>query len=173
MQETLISHAFRTFLLRTTLTEEDIAVCSRTFRNPKMSGEKSRLIENATRKSTGAVKKQHLKRFSGIFQWQENEKLVLEPCVFTTEKCCVQRSYTAIAISIYTFSDLGNSSNLIGQLSRTMTLYSPRQAVNIKQNKLAVVNWVFQPKCRSKAFLKIPEYPSADDFEGKKRLHGA
>ena len=29
------------------------------------------------------------------------------------------------------------------------------------------------PKFYSKAFLKIHEYPSADDFEGKKRLHGA
>ena len=48
-----------------------------------------------------------------------------------------------LQISIYTLSDLGNSSNLIGWLSRTMTLYSPRQAVNIKQNKIAVVNWVF------------------------------
>ena len=28
------------------------------------------------------------------------------------------------------------------------------------------------PKFQSKAFLKIHEYPSADDFEGKKRLHG-
>ena len=28
------------------------------------------------------------------------------------------------------------------------------------------------PKFHSKAFLKINEYPSADDFEGKKRLHG-
>ena len=28
------------------------------------------------------------------------------------------------------------------------------------------------PKFHSKAFLKIHEYPSADDFEGKKRLHG-
>ena len=27
------------------------------------------------------------------------------------------------------------------------------------------------PKFYSKAFLKIHEYPSADDFEGKKRLH--
>ena len=45
------------FLLRTTLTEEDIASCSRAFRKPKMSGEKSRLIENVTPKSTRAVKK--------------------------------------------------------------------------------------------------------------------
>ena len=28
------------------------------------------------------------------------------------------------------------------------------------------------PKFHSKASLKIQEYPSADDFEGKKRLHG-
>ena len=28
------------------------------------------------------------------------------------------------------------------------------------------------PKFHGKAFLKIHEYPSADDFEGKKRLHG-
>ena len=28
------------------------------------------------------------------------------------------------------------------------------------------------PKFYSKAFLKIHEYPSADDFEGKNRLHG-
>ena len=27
------------------------------------------------------------------------------------------------------------------------------------------------PKFHNKAFLKIHEYPSADDFEGKKRLH--
>ena len=56
-----------------------------------------------------------------------------------------------------------------------MTLY-----LNIKQNKIAVVNWVFlfSVFCRelgvfhSKAFLKIHGYPSADDFEGKKTLHG-
>ena len=28
------------------------------------------------------------------------------------------------------------------------------------------------PKFRSKDFLKIHKYPSADDFEGKKRLQG-
>ena len=28
------------------------------------------------------------------------------------------------------------------------------------------------PKFHSKAYLKIHEYPSADDFEGKKRLYG-
>ena len=30
----------------------------------------------------------------------------------------------------------------------------------------------FLPKFHGKAFLKIREYPSADDFEGKKRLRG-
>ena len=28
------------------------------------------------------------------------------------------------------------------------------------------------PKFHSEAFLKIHEYPSADDFEGKERLYG-
>ena len=28
------------------------------------------------------------------------------------------------------------------------------------------------PKFDSKSFLKIQKYPSVDDFEGKKRLHG-
>ena len=43
--------------------------------------------------------------------------------------------------------------------------------MNIKQNKIAVVNWVF---CQSfsKNSLKTQEYPSVEDFEGKKRLHG-
>ena len=44
--------------------------------------------------------------------------------------------------SIDTLSDFGDSSNLIASLSRTMTLYS-LLLVNIKQNKIAVVNWVF------------------------------
>ena len=43
-------------------------------------------------------------------------------------------------ISIYTITALGYSSNLIGSLSLTMTLYSPRLTVNIKQNKIARVN---------------------------------
>ena len=74
-----------------------MALCSRAFRKAKMSGEKSILIENATPKSARAVKKQRLKRISEIAKRQENENLVLEPCVFTTEKTCVQRSYTVIA----------------------------------------------------------------------------
>ena len=74
--------------------------------------------------------------------------------------------------SIYmALSDLGDSSNPIGSLSRTMTLYLPRWAVNkAKQNrglKLGVL-----AEFQSKKFLKIQECPSVDDSEGKKRLHG-
>ena len=43
--------------------------------------------------------------------------------------------------------------------------------VNIKQNKIAVVNWGVSQVSRVRDFLKIQEYPSADDFEGKKRPH--
>ena len=62
--------------------------------------------------------------------------------------CCLSSFVIKIYIYIYIFSiytliDLGDSSNLIGSLSRTMTLYSPPSAVNIKKNKIAVVNWVF------------------------------
>ena len=68
--------------------------------------------------------------------------------------------------SIYTLSDLGNSSNLIGSLSLTMTLYSPKT----EQNHCCELGVL--PRFHSKAFMKIHEYPSADDFEGQKRLHG-
>ena len=57
MQENYILQGYRTFLLRTTPTEEDMALCSRAFWMPKMSGEESRLIENGTLKSSGAVEK--------------------------------------------------------------------------------------------------------------------
>ena len=40
-----------------------------------------------------------------------------------------------MCLIIYTLSDLGDSSNLIGSLSRNMTSYSPRWAVNMKQKK--------------------------------------
>ena len=49
-------------------------------------------------------------------------------------------------------------------------LYIHRASRWIKQNKIAVLNWVF--KSKSKKFLKIQECPSVDDSEGKKRLHG-
>ena len=44
--------------------------------------------------------------------------------------------------------------------------------LDLKQNKLAVVILGVLPKFQSKNFLKIQKYPSVDDSEGKKRLHG-
>ena len=44
--------------------------------------------------------------------------------------------------------------------------------MNIKQIKTAVVNWVFCQSFRERTFFKIQEYPSVDDSEGKKRVHG-
>ena len=44
--------------------------------------------------------------------------------------------------------------------------------VNIKQIKIAVVNWVFCQSFRVTTFFKIQEYPSVDDSEGKKIVHG-
>ena len=57
MQENQVSQAFRTFLLPMTLTEEDMVSCSSAFRKPKNAEEERKLIENATPKSTRAVKK--------------------------------------------------------------------------------------------------------------------
>ena len=39
MQENQVSQAFRTFLLRMTLTEEDMVSCSSAFRKPKNAEE--------------------------------------------------------------------------------------------------------------------------------------
>ena len=57
MQENQMPHAFRTILLRTTLTEEDMASCSRAFQKPKNAGEEMKLIGNTTPKSARVVKK--------------------------------------------------------------------------------------------------------------------
>ena len=54
-------------------------------------------MENATPKSTHVVKNKPLKRLPEIAKCQENEKLVLGPYVFTTEKSCLRRWYTVIA----------------------------------------------------------------------------
>ena len=51
-----------------------------------------------------------------------------------------------------------------------MTLYSPRGEYKAEQNRSRELGVL--PKFQSKTFLKMTEYPSADDFEGKKRLHG-
>ena len=47
---------------------------------------------------------------------------------------------------------------------------SPFGEYKVEQNRCRELGVL--PKFHSKAFLKIHEYPSADDFEGKKRLHG-
>ena len=49
--------------LRTSLTEEDMASCSRAFRKPKNPEEERKLIENGTPKSTIPLKKYSLKKF--------------------------------------------------------------------------------------------------------------
>ena len=49
-------------IFRTTLTEEDIASCSRAFRKPKNAEEDRKLIENGTPKSTILLKKYSLKK---------------------------------------------------------------------------------------------------------------
>ena len=68
-------------------------------------------------------------------------------------KCqLVMKNYPGI--TIYTLGDLGDSSNLTGSLSRTMTLYSPQYAVNVKQNKIAVVYWVFCQSFMVRTFWK-------------------
>ena len=51
-----------------------------------------------------------------------------------------------------------------------MTLYSPHYTVNNKAEQNRCRELGVLPKFHSKAFLKIHEYLSADDFEGKKRL---
>lgn len=66
------------------------------------------------------------------------------------------------SISIYTLSDLGDSSNLFGSLSQSM---------KAKQNRCRGLG-VLPIKFRSTNFLKLQEYLSLDDSEGKKRLHG-
>ena len=78
------------------------------------------------------------------------------------------KHFGLLLFSIYTLSDLGNSSKLIGQLSRTMTLYSPRQAVNIKQNKIAVVKWVFCQSFIVKPFLKYTNIQVLITFKARK-----
>ena len=93
MQENQILHTSWTFLL---LTEEDMASCSRTFREPKSAKEWRNLIENAILKSTCAVTKWSVKIF---LEWQngwKNQNPAIEPCPFTTDKSKVLRLDTDI-----------------------------------------------------------------------------
>ena len=55
MQENQISHVLKFSSLRTTLTEEGRASCSRAFQKPK-NAEEGKFIENGTPKSTSAEK---------------------------------------------------------------------------------------------------------------------
>ena len=57
MQEIKLARVSTFSSLRTTLTEEDMASCSRAFRQPKNAEEGRKLIENGPLKSTSAVKK--------------------------------------------------------------------------------------------------------------------
>ena len=62
MQENQISHVFRNFpVYGTTLTEEDLASCSRTFPKHKNSEEERKFSENGTPKSKPSLWKYCLK----------------------------------------------------------------------------------------------------------------
>ena len=62
MQENQISHVFRNFpVYGTTLTEEDLASCSRTFPKHKNSEEERKFSENGTPKSKTSLWKYCLK----------------------------------------------------------------------------------------------------------------
>ena len=65
-----------------------------------------------------------------------------------------------MCLIIYTLSDLGDSSNLIGSLSQNMTSYSPRWTVNMKQKK---------NRCRELDVSRT-EYLRMADADGKMRL---
>ena len=52
-------------------------------------------------------------------------------------------------------------------LSLNLGIFRTDKAEQNRCRELGVLS-----KFQSKTFLKIHEYPSADDFEGKKRLHG-
>ena len=70
MQENQTLHVFRTFLLRTMLTEDDMASCSRAFQKPKKAEE-------------GMKWKKMVGKMVG--------KQKSSTCVFTTDKSWVQR----------------------------------------------------------------------------------
>ena len=67
----------------------------------------------------------------------------------------------------YTLSDLGNGKQSYWLAISDTALGGEYKAEQNRCRKLGVL-----AKFHSKAFLKIHKYPSADDFEGKKRLHG-
>ena len=68
-----------------------------------------------------------------------------------------------IEFSIYTLSDLGDLSNLIGSLSRTIQQYSP-------PSEWIMCEHVFFPHFLRERSFKSRQNPRADFFSGKKRL---
>ena len=66
------------------------------------------------------------------------------------------------SISIYTLSDLGDLSNLIGSLSRTIQQYSP-------PSEWIMCELGFSHFLRERSF-KSRQNPKVDFFSGKKRL---
>ena len=67
--------------------------------------------------------------------------------------------------SIYTLSDLGDLSNLIGSLSRTIQQYSP------PSERITCELGVFPTFFRERSF-KSRENPRADFFKARKDLEG-
>ena len=71
-------------------------------------------------------------------------------------------------MSIYTLSDLGNfkQSDWLAISDYDVIFTALGGEYKAEQNRCRELGVL--PKFHSKAFLKILEYPSADDFEGKK-----
>ena len=76
-------------------------------------------------------------------------------------KAC--RYHYILEISIYTLSDLGDLSNLIGSLSRAIQQYSP-------PSEWIMCERGFFPIFLEKDLLKSRQNPRVDFFSGKKRL---
>ena len=81
--------------------------------------------------------------------------------VYTVSGCCF--SHIIIIFSIYTLSDLGDLSNLIGSLSRTIQQYSP-----LSEWIMYEVVFFFQ-FFRERSF-KSRQNPRVEFFSDKKRL---
>ena len=59
---------------------------------------------------------------------------------------------------------------LVSYLGLWRYIHHARREYKVEQNRCRELGVL--PKFHSKAFLKIHEYPSADEVQGKKRLHG-
>ena len=87
----------------------------------------------------------------GNLQWSKYPRLVYTHLVILVIQAILLVSYLGLSDYDVIFTALGGE----------------YKAEQIRCRELGVL-----PKFHSKAFLKIHKYPSADDFEGKKRLHG-